>query len=138
MLKYKNMPHTSDLRIMAWGKTLKELFENAAEGMFSLCFDLGKIRKTEHLEINIEGDEPEEMLINMLREFLFLVNARDMAFKSVSLDADPAEGIRAVASGEKFSEERHERKHEVKAVTYHALKIGKTDEGLRANVVFDV
>ena len=43
MKKYKLLDHTADIGIEVWGKTKKELFENAVEAMFDLMVDLAGI-----------------------------------------------------------------------------------------------
>ena len=41
-------------------------------------------------------------------------------------------------SGESFDPERHERGHEVKAVTHHELTIEQSERGFVARVLLDI
>ncbi|MCL5071455.1 MAG: archease, partial [Actinobacteria bacterium] len=46
--KYEQLEYLSDVKLRVYGKDIKELFENAAAGMFSLITDIKKIEiKTE-------------------------------------------------------------------------------------------
>ena len=47
-------------------------------------------------------------------------------------------GIEAIVSGEPLDEARHLIDHEVKAVTYHELKIQQNDNGWMAEVIVDI
>jgi len=47
-------------------------------------------------------------------------------------------GLKAVAWGEPLEPERHGRSHEVKAITYHELKVERTADGWLAEVIVDI
>jgi SHS2 domain-containing protein len=49
-----------------------------------------------------------------------------------------ADGLEAVVSGEPIDQSRHELKIEVKAATYHELKVEERDGAWAARVIFDV
>ena len=46
-LKFKPLDHPSDIGIIVFGNNLKDIFENAALGMFSLISDLKQIEPKE-------------------------------------------------------------------------------------------
>ena len=41
--QYEYLEHTADVKFLAYGKTLEEVFENAALAMFNVMIDTGKI-----------------------------------------------------------------------------------------------
>jgi SHS2 domain-containing protein len=47
-------------------------------------------------------------------------------------------GIEAAARGERLDPDRHRRDHEVKAITYHELKVIENQDGLMAEVIVDI
>jgi SHS2 domain-containing protein len=50
-----------------------------------------------------------------------------------------SEGLEAVAWGEPYDPERHPLNHEVKAITYHGLRVEPTaDGGWLAEVIVDI
>ncbi len=60
MKKYEILEHKADLKIRVFGKDLKELFENAAEGMFSLITNLDNVKKKIEKDTTYAGAEPDE------------------------------------------------------------------------------
>ena len=48
------------------------------------------------------------------------------------------DGLSATARGEPLDPGRHLLKHEVKAITYHELKVSETSEGWLAEVIVDI
>ena len=48
------------------------------------------------------------------------------------------EGLVAEVEGEPFDEARHGRGQELKAVTYHALRVAQDDAGWIAEVLIDI
>ncbi len=47
-------------------------------------------------------------------------------------------GLEAAAWGEPMDPSRHELNHEVKAITYHGLKVEQTADGWLAEVIVDI
>jgi len=56
---------------------------------------------------------------------------------TVLVTADGRE-VRAIVEGEIQSDERHPIQTEVKAITYHDLRVVETDDGLHARVIIDI
>jgi len=48
------------------------------------------------------------------------------------------DGLRATARGEPFDPSRHELDMEVKAITYHGLKVEREADGWLAEVIVDL
>ena len=62
MTKFEIIDHTADVGLVAYGSTRKEVFINAAAGMFSLIVDPGKVAGTQQQEIALDADDYEELL----------------------------------------------------------------------------
>ena len=57
----------------------------------------------------------------------------------VKVDIEVSEaGLKAIAYGEPMDPARHEPAHEVKAITYHDLKVEQTADGWLAEVIVDI
>ena len=145
--KYEVIEHLSDVMLKVYGRSLKELFENAAEGMFSLITDIGNIKETIIKKINIvikENMQPEDLLITWLEKLLFLNEINNFIFsdfKIINFTNDDSESkINAVLKGEKINLKKHEIFLQIKAPTYHNLKIIKDSNTgiLSTKIVFDV
>lgn len=136
MREFEFLEHTADLKFRAYGETLEECFANAARAVFSAIINIDKIDVLEEREIILEGTDIETLLHDWLSELIFLFSTENVLFKdfSVSISGNKLSGI---ARGEKFDTKKHTIETEVKAVTYHAMKIKEESGQWTAEVVCD-
>ena len=138
MDRYKVFDHTADLGLEIYGKTVNELFANAAFAVFDSITDLSRVKATEERTIIIEGEGWEDLLVNYLREILYLFNGEGLLLKEFSIiDIDPRH-LEGTVSGEPFDPSRHRINTEIKAVTYHQAAVRETPKEWTARVIFDV
>jgi len=139
MMRYEIVEHTADVGLRAFGEDLKELFANAAYGLFDLIVaDLGTVRPEQAVSLTVEAENIEELLADWLRELLYLCNAERCLFSKFEvLDIDPNR-LKAKCWGEAYDSSRHAWEMEIKAVTYHQLCVEKVEAGWRAQVIFDI
>ncbi|NPV59762.1 MAG: archease [Actinobacteria bacterium] len=132
------MEHTADVGIRAWGESLGEAFRNCALGMMSLMLDLDKVGREKRVWVEAEAEDLEALLVSWLSEILFYVEAEGFAF--AWFEDVEIEGGKAAAWGwgEELDPERHGLKLEVKAPTYHGLRLEEREGGWTAQVIFDV
>ncbi len=138
MRGYETLPHTGDLALLIRGRDLKELFLNGAMGLFSVITDRRRIRKRVQKEVALCAEDRETLLVQWMGELLFLYDARGLLFRSFSIEEITETSLKALALGEPFEEKRHPLKTQVKAVTYHGIKIEERGGILRARVVLDI
>lgn len=124
--------------IKVWGKTKKELFTNAAEGMFDLIVDKKAVAAKKKIEFNLKAPDLKELFVSWLRELLYQYSAKGLVFKKIAISDLTDTQISAEAIGEKIDLKRHIFKNDLKAVTYHGLEIKKTKAGWQTQVIFDV
>jgi SHS2 domain-containing protein len=136
--RYTTFDHTADLGVEIYGKTLPELFANAAFAIFDIITDLRIVRTTEERRVLVEGEGREDLLVNYLREILYLFNGEGLLLKEFSITKMDPNRLEAQVSGEPFDPARHRINMEIKAVTYHQVTVGKTSEGWTGRVIFDV
>jgi len=137
-LPYRLLDHTSDIKVEIYGADLAELFTNAATCLFDLILDTGKVRETQSVPVSLESADLSELVLDWLRELLFLFSTHSLAIRRVEIASIEPTRIKATVFGEEFDAERHGLKVEVKTPTYHQYRIDKTDEGYRATVILDV
>lgn len=135
--KYEPLDVSGDVGLRIWGKTLNELFENAASGMSELITDTSQIKKTEKREIVLGAESYESLLVRWLNELIFLIDAHGFVGKRflVSLKDNT---IKAEVSGGYFNPELNESRFLVKAATYHRLSLKKKNSEWEAEVIFDI
>ena len=139
-MKYKLFEHTADVGLHVFGVGLQELFANAAQALMSLHTDPEKIRPVEETRISLEAESSEALLRAWMAELLYLYHAEKKLTAQVSFTILTENKLEAIVRGETLDMSRHEITGEVKAVTWHRLKIERTGKGgrLKATLVLDV
>ncbi len=135
---YEQIDHTADVGFKVYGRTLAELFENAAFALFDIMFNLQTVTARDERRFEIESTDLEALLVDWLSELNFLFYTEGMVFKEFHVLKLSDRAVVAEARGEPYDPERHEIFTEVKAVTYHGLEINQTDEGWEAQVILDL
>ena len=136
--RFKFLDHTADIGLIVYGDTLNALFENAGEGFFHLITDLSKVRQKMEHRIEMEGKSLERLMVDWLSELLYLHDVKNLLFKKFRVESVGKEGLRAVATGELFQEGIHVIKTEVKAVTYHQIRVQQANGKWTAQIIFDL
>jgi SHS2 domain-containing protein len=140
MDRYRILPHTADGKFQAFGKTLEEAFGNAALAAASLMWDWSKVEPRIRHFVHVSGIDREQLLVKFLSEIIYLFDTRQFLLGKVDgLRIRPQfEGfsLEAVLAGEALAP-HHELYGDVKAVTYHDLKIEECD-GFTVQVVVDM
>jgi len=138
MERYKVFDHTADLGVAIYGKTVKELFANAAFAVFDIITDLNRVKTTEERTIIVEGECWEDLLVNYLREVLYMFNGGGLLLKEYSIIEIDPQHLEGRVSGELFNPSKHRINTEIKAVTYHQVTVRETPEMWTGRVIFDV
>ena len=135
---YEVIEHTADIGIRVKAKSLKQLFVNAGLAIFDIIAEKKSSPKPKQEKISIRqrGENIEELLVNWLDELLFLTATREIVFTGFSIkkiDAGLVEAVGTAVAGKNYRINT-----EIKAATYHKLKVSKTKSGWQAEVILDV
>lgn len=134
---WRLLEHTADIRLEVHGATLEHLFINAALGITALILPDTKLTSQMEMEIRLEADSAEELLIDWLRELLFLNQTRKFAMIDAQMITFSENDLKAKVSFG-INPPDIEPSFEIKGVTYHGLSIIETSEGYSAKIVFDI
>ena len=135
---YETFEHTADIGIRARSATLNGLFEDSAKGLFSVILtNLDSVRCVQDTAIKLEGDRRDDLLFDWLAELLYTFETRRMLFGRFEVRLSES-GLSAVAWGEPLDAVRHELDMEIKAITYHGLKVEPEGQGWLAEVIVDL
>ena len=135
---FEFIEHTADIGLVAYGADMKQVFANAARGLFSLITELDAVSEKKKRDIQVSAPDREALLVNWLNELIYLFEAKGILFSRFEITDLTDTGLKATAYGEKINLAKHELKTQVKAATYHMLKIEQNDGGWKAQVIFDV
>jgi SHS2 domain-containing protein len=138
MASYEVIEHTADIGVRSFGNTEAEAFENAAVGMFSLIADLESVQPSREFPISVEAEDRETLLVEWLNELLYIFESNGVLLSRFRITDLSETRLQGTAAGEPVDDSRHELKADIKAATYHMLKVIKNDTGWRTEVIFDV
>jgi SHS2 domain-containing protein len=141
MKEFEIIDHTADIGIVAYGKTKREVFINAAKGMFEIIAGENRdLKENFYAKIKLEAKSLEDLLIAWLNELLYISEVKLVILNKFKIKELSDGQIKAEVGGTKINHLSIRVKREVKAVTYHRLEIKKDEEsGLwSAQVIFDI
>lgn len=134
-IKYRLIDHEADIGLEVYGKTMEELFSNAACGVFQFIVDAEKKEAEKGKRIEIEANG--ELLINFLNELIYLWDTEGFIPKEFSLKID-GRRVYGTVAGAVFDPETCTMKQEVKAVTYHKFFLKEENGIYTAQFILDV
>ena len=135
MAGFEILEHTADVGVRAFGDSLPELFEQATHGLANVA-GIWTTGEGEQVEVAVEGDDLGGLLVDWLSEILWLHDSRDMLLTSVDVawvDRGVKGNVRLLPRGS-----RSATGTQVKAVTYHQLRVERVATGWEADVYLDV
>jgi SHS2 domain-containing protein len=153
--------HTADLGLRVTASTLEELFAEAGQGLLSiLVVNPQDVQPVLSRQIELAADDLGWLLFDWLSELLFAFDTEKLLLRQFEIElcggsAQVAVGgttdaaaqerrptapwqLRALCRGEVCDPRRHAMDHEVKAITYHGLRVERTEQGWLAEVIVDI
>ncbi len=138
MKNYEVLEHTADIGIRVKSSSLEGLFKNAGLAITSLSVEKQKIQDPQKHKIVItqKAENVEELFINWLNELLSLSAAEALIFEDIQINQINEKFVDAIAIGTDIR--NYKTNLEIKAATYHQLKVQKSGSHWTAEVIFDV
>jgi SHS2 domain-containing protein len=143
--------HTADLGLEARADSLTELFEALGEGLGEQVCAAGQVqlRESRRVEITLDaaespaGPDPdalglETLVVDFLTELLRLFHLEKFLIGRVRVERCGGTSVTAEVTGESYDPARHELGVEIKAVTYHQLRVAREGDGWTARVILDI
>jgi len=142
MKRYKYLEHVADLYIAAYGRSLKEAFENAAYAMFDSMTDIEKVEPVTKDKIQIEAEDEVSLLHDWLLSLLIKFEIENMLFSKFEVkQIKKVRGyytLHADVAGEALNRKKHPSKVDVKAVTFHQMFVDKNKGRVELRFILDV
>ncbi len=138
MKPFEIIEHTADIGIVAYGADIKQVFANAALGLFNLMADLGNLKEGVKREIELSAEDIEVLLVQWLNELIYISEVEHVLFKRFEINELSNTRLKAACFGEKIKAGQHRLKREIKAATYHMLKLNKENGSYQVRIIFDI
>ena len=136
-MKYRFLDEIkSDVMYEAFGSTLKEVFENAAEAMFSIICEIKNVKKEEFGEYEFKAEKVEDLMINWLQGLIAIVDVEEKFISKFDVVEIDNNHLKAKLYGSSIKPELGGTV--VKAVTLHRYKFEKTKQGYKVTVSLDI
>ena len=127
MKKFEYFDVTADIGFKSYGKDLNEAFENASLAIFNIISDTSDIDAKIEKSIEITSEDEVSLLYDYLEELLFLHEVEFMLFSQFDVNIDDNLHLKATIKGEEINWDKHERKTEIKAITFHKMQVEKSN-----------
>ncbi|MCM8762594.1 MAG: archease [Candidatus Omnitrophica bacterium] len=136
MKPFEVFEHTADVGGRIYGKDIKELFINTAKLLYFLAGAKQYERIEKVINIELSSETIEELLVKFLNELIYYMDVKKIGGKIKKLyikKKGKMLGIHCEMTGKKISVKR-----EIKAATYHNLKVKKEKDIFSSEIIFDV
>lgn len=135
---YRLTKRQSELAVRVTGNSQAELFANSAFALFDVMTDnIDAIEIKEKLPLEVEGADRDDLMINWMRELLYLYQGSGYLLKQFEIREVKDTVVKADVCGEKIDPDRHEIKQEIAAVAYQHGRMEKTGNQWIAQLVFE-
>jgi SHS2 domain-containing protein len=135
---FEVIEHTADIGIVAYGADIKQVFANAALGLFNLMADLENLKENTKREIELSAEDIEVLLVEWLNELVYISEVEHIIFKRFEVKELSNTQLKATCFGEKIKPRQHRLKREIKAATYHMLQLNKENGNYKVQIIFDI
>ncbi len=137
-MKYRTIEHSADIGIEVEACSLEELFAGAATGMLSLIVDPATVAPEAPRDVTLDAGDLEELMFKWLNELLYLLGAEGLLPSRIQVHRVEELRIEASVWGEPAEAGRHQALEEIKAATYHDMRVEHREDGWFARIIFDV
>jgi len=130
---FREIAHTADWELEVWAPDYFTILKQSAIGMYKLMGVSTDKKNNNERSINIPWSDQENTLVTFLSELVFICESEGLAFHKIEFSISDNNLKVDLQGSPIISMEK-----EIKAVTYHNLKIETSQDGLNAHIVFDV
>ncbi len=138
MVFYQPIAHTADIGFKTWGSTLEELFSNAARALTDCMVQIDDGVSTQTVFVNLKADSLEKLLVKWLSEVLYHFKTDGLLGLGFSVLQCQMKDFKATIHGIAWDSEKQPLKTQIKAVTFHEMKIEKKEDRYEVQVILDV
>ena len=133
-MTYRFIDHTADIGIHVVSGDVQGLFEDAAQALVDIM-GAGCKESSHKEEISVKGIDRIDVLVRWLQEILYLMEVRGWRLRDAHVEELGETEVKGVLQGACVQEPLTA---EIKAVTYHNLKIVHTGDVFEVTIILDM
>lgn len=141
-MSYKFIDHTADIAVEVESSSIEGLFDSACHAWLESVLEPWQRRKVDSKKFLFTSDSYEQLLVHLLSELNFQLYTKRWIYTYTNIFKIEKQNNRlhliAEVFGEPFNSEFHSLKEEIKAITFHQMKIEKQNEKYFTRIVFDI
>lgn len=131
--------HTADIGIRAWGPDMASALTQASRALMQLLTggdfaSLGRAQFT----VELQAAGVEDLVVAWLQELLVRFELEQLVPETCVFHELTPLHLRATVEAQRCDTARGRLGHEVKAVTYHQLRVAQGPDGCRLDMIVDV
>lgn len=132
---------TAEVGIRAWGATVSEAWAEAARALFALMVNIDAVRPQRTIPVELRAESLELLLADWLNRLVLERDRTGCVFSEFRVDIRPHTNgfiLQGEIAGEPLDRMRHEPRIDVKAVTYHHLRVLQQPGRIQVECVLDI
>ncbi len=129
--------HTADIGYIVRAKSLERLIKICATLLAETLVYTESIEIREERKIEVEFPDEQFLILDVLRELLFFFETENFIWKDSDVEIKDKK-VKLILKGEKFSQEKHKIKKDIKAVTYHEYYLKKDKNIFETRFILDI
>jgi SHS2 domain-containing protein len=132
---HRPIDHTADLAFELWAPDEEALLREGLAAIVELLTEGAQVRSEDERMVTLQALDPEDRLVQWLNELLYLATVQGFVPADADLTLSDG-GLTARVRGQENA--RDLVKTEIKAATYHDLRLTREPGRVAAQVVLDV
>jgi len=135
---YSLFNHIADLGMSVTGHSCEDLFRNAGLAVLELLVHTADSKSENKIDISINGNDLPDLMVKWLSEILYFFEGERLVVTEIVINAINSNKLISTLSVMEFNSQFHEVLREIKAVTYHQIKVEEKKGIWTARVIFDL
>lgn len=134
MGSYKILDHTADLKIEFSGENLEDFLNACSQGLSDYLYEKRGEKSSFTYKRTFDGTDKTEFIVSFLNELLYLMQQKRFIPSNILLKEEKGKYV-VYFKGKKANSKPLS---EIKAATFHNLKISEEGSILKAQITFDL
>lgn len=138
-MPYQLLDRSGGIAVAVTGRSLRELFEEAAAAFTASMTSLDRVEPKRPEELDLDAPELDLLLVDFLSELLYRFDTRGWLTRFAEVELHEKDGgwsLQGTLRGERLEPARHDIRVLIKAVAFHGLHVRQSDDVWTASIAF--